>query len=132
MCAAEAWVQNQIDDQHAWVIDAEGKMVGALRLHTVNPVDKRANIAIGILDPGALGKGYGTEAMYLLAKHAFEGMGLHRLSCRVLSFNAGAIAAYKKLGFKEEGRERQSALIGNTWHDDVMMGLLEQDLSAPG
>ena len=129
--AAEAWVKNQMDEAHAWVIEAEGQLIGALRLHTLNPVDRRANIAIGILDKNALGKGYGTEAVHLLASHAFGAMGLHRLSCRVLSFNEAAIAAYEKLGFVAEGRERESALIGNEWHDDIIMGLLAQDLKAP-
>lgn len=129
--AAEAWVKSQMDEQHAWIIEADGNLIGALRLHTINPVDKRANIAIGILDKSALGKGYGTEAMHLLARHAFSSMGLHRLSCRVLSFNEAAVAAYEKLGFIEEGRERESALIGDTWHDDIIMGLLAQDLKEP-
>ncbi len=126
--AAEAWVQSHIDDPHAWVIVADGKLIGGLRLHTVNYSDKRAQIAIGILDPDALGKGYGTEAMRLLAAHAFDTMGLHRLGCRVLDFNERAAAAYEKVGFLVEGRERESAYIGGHWHDDLILGLLDRDL----
>ncbi|MEO0381029.1 MAG: GNAT family protein, partial [Pseudomonadota bacterium] len=66
--------------------------------------------------------------MRLLAAHAFETMGLHRLGCRVLDFNDRAIAAYEKVGFVVEGREREAALIGGTWHDDLILGLLAQDL----
>ena len=126
--AAEAWVKSQMDETYAWVIVADGAVIGALRLHSINHADSRANIAIGILDPNALGKGYGTEAMTLLARHAFETIGLHRLSCRVLAFNERAIASYKKIGFVEEGRERESARIGDAWEDDVIMGLLHKDL----
>lgn len=131
MEAAEAWVQSQASEPHAWVIEADGALIGALRIHSINHADSRANIAIGILNPDALGKGYGTEAMRLLADHAFGSMGLHRLSCRVLAFNERAIAAYKKVGFVEEGRERDSARIGDAWEDDVIMGLLPSDL-VPG
>ena len=127
--AAEAWVQNQLNEPHAWVIEANGDLLGALRIHSINHADARANIAIGILDFNALGKGYGSEAMRLLADHAFGTMGLHRLSCRVLAFNERAIAAYKKVGFVEEGRERESARIENAWEDDVIMGLLPSDLT---
>lgn len=126
--AAQAWVDAQRNEVHAWVIEAAGTLLGAIRLHTLNPADKRAQIAIGILDPRALGQGFGTEAMQVLATHAFDTMGLHRLGCRVLDFNARAIGAYEKVGFVVEGREREAALIGDTWHDDLIMGLLDRDL----
>jgi RimJ/RimL family protein N-acetyltransferase len=126
--AAQGWADSQVADPHAWIIEFENKLIGVIRLHSVNPVDLRANIAIGILDEAALGKGLGTEAMQLLAEHAFDTMGLHRLSCRVLAFNAGAIRSYEKVGFQQEGRERESARIGSDWHDDIIMGLLPSDL----
>ncbi|MEO9898130.1 MAG: GNAT family protein [Paracoccaceae bacterium] len=128
--AAEAWVQNQINETHSWIIEVDDHLIGSVRLHSVNHADQRANIAIGILDPNALGKGYGTEAMQLLAHHAFDTLGLHRLTCRVLAFNDRATAAYEKVGFVVEGRERESALIGKTRHDDLIMGLLSSDLEA--
>ncbi|MEM8655656.1 MAG: GNAT family protein [Pseudomonadota bacterium] len=126
--AAEAWVNAQQTEPYAWIIEADGVLLGSVRLHTVNHADKRAQIAIGILDPKALGKGYGTEAMQVLATHAFDTMGLHRLGCRVLDFNDRAVAAYEKVGFKVEGREREAALIGADWHDDLIMGLIDRDL----
>ncbi|MEQ3709904.1 MAG: GNAT family protein [Tateyamaria sp.] len=126
--AAEAWVQSHIDDAYAWIIEAGGALAGGVRLHTINYSDKRAQIAIGIVDPDALGKGIGTEAMQLLAAHAFDTMGLHRLGCRVLDFNERAIGAYEKVGFVVEGREREAALIAGKWHDDLILGLLAQDL----
>jgi len=122
--AAQAWVNSQADDPHAWVMETSGMLIGGIRLHSVNHMDRRANIAIGILSEAHLGGGYGTEAMRLLAHHAFGPLRLHRLSCRVLAFNTRAIAAYEKVGFVQEGVERQSALIGQVWHDDVIMGLL--------
>ncbi len=126
--AAEAWVQSHIDDPHAWVIEVDGALIGGIRLYGINYSDKRAQLAIGIIDPTALGKGLGTQAMRLLAAHAFDTLGLHRLGCRVLDFNARAIAAYEKVGFVVEGREREAALIAGTWHDDLILGLLDRDL----
>lgn len=127
--AAQGWVDSYANDPLAWVVEAEGAMIGGVRLHSVNHADKRANIAIGILSPAHLGGGYGTEAMRLLARHAFTTVGLHRLSCRVLAFNTRAIAAYEKVGFVQEGRERESARIGAAWQDDIIMGLLADDLT---
>ncbi|MEO0403077.1 MAG: GNAT family protein [Pseudomonadota bacterium] len=130
--AAEAWVNAQINEANAWVIEVNDALIGAIRLHSINHADKRAQIAIGILDPAALGRGYGSEAMRLLATHAFDTLGLHRLGCRVLAFNDRAVAAYLKVGFVEEGRERESALIGSNWRDDLILGLLDRDLERLG
>lgn len=128
--AAQAWEQAQIDEPLAWIIEVDGRLIGAIRLHSVNHADARATLALGILTPDALGQGYGPEAIRLLAAHAFGPMGLHRLSVRVLDFNDRATAAYEKVGFRLEGRERQSARIGNAWHDDLIMGLLPSDLES--
>ncbi|THH38506.1 N-acetyltransferase [Aliishimia ponticola] len=128
MDAAKAWVESQKKEQYGWIIEADGALLGAVRLHTLNLVDLRANIAIGLLSEAHLNKGYGTETLRLLAGYAFDVMGLHRLTGRVLDFNARAVASYIKVGFKEEGRERESARIGDAWHDDIIIGLLSQDL----
>lgn len=127
--AAQAWVESLQSDPLAWVIVADDAMIGSVRLYSVNPADKRASLAIGILSPAHLGCGFGTQAMRLLARHAFDDLGLHRIASRVLAFNARAIAAYEKVGFVQEGRERQSALIGAEWQDDIIMGLLAPDLT---
>jgi RimJ/RimL family protein N-acetyltransferase len=125
--AAAAWVNAQINDSHAWIITHSDALVGSVRLHSINHADLRANLAIGILDTTLLGQGIGPRAMRLLATHAFAEMGLHRLTTRVLADNARAIAAYEKVGFVQEGRERQSARIGDQWLDDVIMGLLASE-----
>lgn len=124
---AQSWVNDQIDLETAWIIEIAGRCVGDIRLHSVNPMDARAILGLGILDPTLLGQGYGTEAITLLLKHAFGAMGLHRVSLRVIEFNERAIAAYKKVGFKEEGRERESALVQGQRYDDLIMGVLAHE-----
>lgn len=125
--AAENWVAAVEAEKYGWVIDAEGTLIGSIRLHSMNPADRRAVLAIGILDESRLGRGYGSEAMRLVLEHAFGPLDLHRVSLRVLDFNERAIAAYKKVGFVEEGRERESAFIDGLWYDDILMGVLARD-----
>jgi len=124
---AKAWVENQIAEPYAWIIEHESRMIGGVRLHSLDAADRRAIIAIGILDPSLLGKGLGTEVINLVVNFGFSVLRLHRLALRVLSFNTRAIAAYTKVGFVKEGRERQSARIAGEWHDDIIMGLLAPD-----
>lgn len=127
---AEAWVESLKAQRHGWVIEQGGQLVGSVRLHALNPIDRRAALSIGILATDTLDKGVGTEAMRLVAQYAFGPLGLNRLSVRVLDFNQRAIAAYRKVGFQVEGREREAAFIAGQWHDDLMMGLLAREFEA--
>lgn len=129
---AERWFKNQLETPLAWVIEHAGCAIGALRFHSHDQADKRASFAIGLFCVDDLGKGFGTEAMTLAFRYGFEELKLHRIALRVLHFNARAIAAYEKLGFQVEGRERQSARIGDAWHDDIIMGLLAPDFIKKG
>jgi RimJ/RimL family protein N-acetyltransferase len=126
---ALAWLSMMQEDPHAWAIDVGARLIGEIRLEKLEPVDRRATLAVGILDPAALGKGYGTEAVTLMLAHAFGALGLHRIGLRVLAYNERAIRCYQKCGFVIEGRERESALVDGAWHDDVMMGILATDLA---
>lgn len=122
---AEAAIRFIEEQDYAWVIDA-GRFIGHVRFHSLVKEDKRAALAIGIDDPEYLGRGYGAEAIKLALTYAFSS-GLHRVSLRVLASNIRAIACYRKCGFVEEGREREAAFINGTWHDDIIMGVLDRE-----
>lgn len=124
---AEHWVQSLIDHPYAWVIEGAG-LVGSARLDRVDFTDRRASFAIGLLQTEHLGKGIGTEASKAVLGFAFSDLGLHRVSLRVLAINERAIRSYQKCGFQIEGRERETAFIDGKWHDDLIMGLLEDEL----
>jgi RimJ/RimL family protein N-acetyltransferase len=124
--AARRWVQRLLDLDYAWVIEV-GTLIGQIRLDGVDLTDRRASLAIGIEDSARLGIGLGTEAIALVSEHSFNVLKLHRLSVRVLDYNARAIRAYEKCGFVVEGREREAAFVDGIWHDDVMMGLLDRE-----
>lgn len=127
---AKAWVENVASHPAAWVIEYQGRAIGEVLLDNFVEADKRAGLIIGILDPAVIGKGLGTEAIKAIAEFAFDTLGIHKLSMRVLAFNIRAIRAYERVGFVREGLERESALIGETWHDDVILGLLKKDFDA--
>lgn len=127
---AKAWVANIASHPAAWVIEYEGRAIGEILLDNFVEADQRAGLIVGILDPNALGKGLGTEAIKAIAEFSFDSLGIHKLSMRVLAFNTRAIRAYERVGFIREGLERESALIGGTWYDDVIVGLLKRDFDA--
>lgn len=76
------------------------------------------------------GKGYGSAALKLLLKFAFDECNCHRVRVQVDSKNAGALACYKKAGFAECGVEHETSWAGGEWHDTVTMEILRSDYSA--
>jgi ribosomal-protein-alanine N-acetyltransferase len=114
-----------------WVIDVGGRHAGSCSLFDPVECDRRVSYAIGIDEPALLGQGLGREATGLVLTHAFGPAGLHRVDLRVLEYNTRAIASYRACGFVEEGRQREAALVDGTWHDFILMSILESD-QAPG
>lgn len=96
----------------------------------MNHDDRRASLAVGLFNAADLGKGIGTEAAYAVLRFAFEELNLHRVSVRVLEFNVRAIRLYEKLGFRLEGKERETAFVDGKWCDDLIMGVLAHEFAA--
>ena len=126
---AANWVRRIAEHPCAWVIETDGTPIGEVRLDIADPDERRAALAVGIVDRNQLGRGLGPEAILLALSHAFGSLELHRVGVRVLSYNRRAIRAYEKCGFVAEGRERETAFVNGAWHDDIMMGLLEDEFA---
>lgn len=127
---AANWLKSIRAHPFAWVIEHRGRLIGQIRLHSINETDQRARLAVGILTEDYLGRGIGRRVIRLVLAHAFGAMSLHRVDLRVLDFNTRAIRCYQSCGFVEEGRERQSACIRGDFYDDVMMGVLAHEFQA--
>lgn len=126
------WYERLHSDPLSWAIEADARCIGHCRLHSLDKDNRSARYAIGIFYRDYWGKGYGTEATRLVLRHAFEQLKIHRVDLRVLSYNERAIAAFRKCGFVEEGRERDSVLVAGEWHTDVRMSILEHEYRALG
>jgi RimJ/RimL family protein N-acetyltransferase len=120
-------IRGLMEHPFAWAIENQTSLIGSVRLDRVDHQDRRASMAIGILDPRCLGRGFGTESMNLVLQYAFGDMRLHRIGVRVLAYNRRAIQAYQKCGFLIEGREREAGFVNGHWHDDLIMGLLSRE-----
>ncbi len=86
-----------------------------------------AFVGIGVGEREYWGRGYGSEAMSLVLRFAFTELGLHRVSLMVFGYNLRAIRAYKKAGFKHEGRMREMIWRNNERTDALLMGVLGEE-----
>jgi RimJ/RimL family protein N-acetyltransferase len=73
------------------------------------------------------GNGHGSEAGRLLLDLAFNYLGLHRVAIGVVGFNERALSFWRRLGFREEGRQRDGYFHDGAFHDFVMMSVLEEE-----
>ena len=104
-----------------------GSHVGNIWLWDINTVDSKAEVRILFGDEAARGRGYGSEAIRLLADLAFDTMGLHRLFAYVFSINPRAKRAFEKAGFTSEGMLRQGRRVGDEYVDVYLLGQLATD-----
>ena len=114
------------DDRADWAITLDGRYVGEVVLNDLQPDDESMNYRIALL-PGGFGAGVGTEAGRAVVAHGFDRVGLHRISLSVFAFNERARRSYARIGFREEGRLRESLRWDDGWHDDILMGMLSGD-----
>ncbi len=98
---------------------------GAL-MHAFSP-HHNAWVAIGIGERELWGKGYGSDALNLLLRFAFQELNLHRVNLGTFEYNPRAIRAYEKIGFVHEGRVRRSMRRDGKRWDNVYMGILREE-----
>ncbi|MFC4075749.1 GNAT family N-acetyltransferase [Salinithrix halophila] len=108
----------------------EERPLGELALMEMDPFNRHALLRIAIDRPEDRGKGYGSEALEVLLEYAFGVLQLHRIELEVFAFNASAIRAYEKVGFKKEGIRREVLFYDHRYHDAHVMGILESDYRA--
>jgi ribosomal-protein-serine acetyltransferase len=73
------------------------------------------------------GRGFVTRACRALVDHAFDELGLHRVTIRVAPGNARSRAIPERLGFTEEGLMREAGRTGLGYQDLVVYGLLDRE-----
>lgn len=113
------------------IVDRADQPIGLISLWDRTIPHRAAELSIWV-GSGHRNGGNGTEALQLALRHAFRELKLHKVYLRVLEYNARAIHAYEKCGFRVEGVLRDEMLVGDTWHALIYMGLLAHDLAPEG
>jgi len=108
----------------------EGRPVGYAFLDHID-FEHRHAVETGVLlgDRALWGRRIGRAAFGMLLEHGVDEVGLHRASLAVLEDNVRAIHAYEALGFRHEGRRRQSLFLGELPADTLIMGVLAPELN---
>ena len=110
---------------------AERKLIGVIDLRDAQPEVGEAELDVYIGDAEyRQGGGYGTEALRLMCRYGFNNMRLHQITLWVVAENEVARHVYRKVGFVEEGRHRESFVGENgERHDMILMSMLRGELT---
>jgi len=107
------------------------RLIGLVDLRTIDYRTRTAELGILIGEQDCWGKGYGTEALYLLLDYAFSVLGLHNVMLATVGYNERALRAYRRVGFCEIGRRREVCRVGAKWYDAVLMDCLATEFHSP-
>ena len=110
------------------IVAPDGVHVGNIGLHRIDWQHAQAEFGIVVGERDYWGRGIASEATRLLCRHGFERLNLHRIWLGVLADHEAALRLYRRVGFVEEGRQREAVLRDGRRQDIVVMGLLRPEL----
>ena len=129
----ERWFERQLEqgDGFRFGVDAarDGSWVhiGSIGLHQVDWKNRSAVFGIALGEKDYWNQGYGTEAVRLTLRFAFDELNLHRVELGVFADNPRARRCYEKAGFLPEGTRREAMYRDGQYRDLAMMAVLEDD-----
>ena len=115
------------DDSFAVHVRGESEPIGVVSLMNISEAHDYADLSIILGHPEDRDRGYGADAISTLLDYAFGELGLHRIGLSVFEFNESAVSTYEKLGFKTEGRLRQTVKRDGNFYDAILMSVLRPE-----
>ena len=110
------------------IVDKEtDQHIGNVKLGPINWVHRKATFGILIGDKQFWGKGIGVEVTRLMVEYGFFRLNLRRIDLGVNAENEAAVRSYEKVGFRVEGRFRETSFREGQYKDSLWMGLLRSD-----
>ncbi|NNF57983.1 MAG: GNAT family N-acetyltransferase [Rhodothermaceae bacterium] len=114
-----------------WAITELGAddLIGTVTLLHWDRPNRRAEVGY-MLSPSHWGKGYASEAVRAVLCFGFEAMDLHRVEAELDPRNEASARLLERLGFQQEGLQRQTWYLYDEWCDSALYGLLRTDFIA--
>ena len=105
------------------------KLIGEIALEGLQWGNIRSASLSAWLDRDKLGGERVQEASVVLARHAFEDLGLHRIQFTVDVDNAPVRRALEKAGIREEGVLKNYMEINGEWRDNVRYAITKEEFT---
>lgn len=115
-----------------WAIrDADGNLLGGIGLDGITPeYHHRAELGYWLGKP-FWGRGIMTATVLAVCRHAFENIGLSKITAHTFAANEASAKVLKKAGFQEEGYLKQHHLKDGRLIDARSFGRLKSSIEVP-
>lgn len=111
----------------AILAEPSGGHIGNIKLGPIDRTNRSAKIGIIIGAKDFWGRGLATDAIRCISQHAFDDIGLHKVSAGCYRQNNGSITAFERAGFEIEGVLRESAFFEGAYTDEIILGLVNPE-----
>lgn len=133
LAAEEAWMRERTarplsyDNAFFAIETKDGVHIGNVNFFSTSPEDRKTELGIMIGEKAYWSRGYGSDALRVMLRLAFGEMNLNRVQLQVYADNARARAAYRRVGFVEEGTLRRARYQDGEYQDIVIMAVLREE-----
>ena len=107
------------------ILDAGARPIGYASYMRIEPAHGVIEVGNVLFSRALQGTTGATEAMYLMARHAFEDLGYRRYEWKCNALNAPSRAAALRLGFTFEGIFRQHMVIKGCNRDTAWFSMID-------
>jgi RimJ/RimL family protein N-acetyltransferase len=126
----EAWIAYALGatDMYLFAVLKDRVVVGSTSYLNVVLEHRRLEIGNTWNNPSTWGTGVNTEAKYLLLRHAFETLGMHRVEFKTDAKNERARAALAAIPSEFEGIHRKHMVVrGDERRDSAWYAVIDDD-----
>ena len=87
-----------------YLIRNDDEIIGSFEFDFIDRIEKQCSLCRYLIRRESRSQGFGTETLKVITRHAFEELGMRRITLTVFDFNIGAHRCYTKAGFVETER----------------------------
>ena len=125
------WVEDAIfnsrDIKLAVCLKDSDTYIGNVYTTDIDMINRSCTTGVLIGEHAYWGKGYATEAMKLLLDYVFNERNLNRAQALVVESNAASLKMHQKVGYKVEGKLRQSVYKNGKYRDLILLSVLKEE-----
>ncbi|KAI0817178.1 acyl-CoA N-acyltransferase [Xylaria sp. FL0064] len=107
--------------------DGADNVVGCASYMRIDTTNRVVEVGSILFSPKLQRSTAATEAMYLMAKHAFDGLGYRRYEWKCNALNAPSRRAALRLGFTFEGVFRKHMIVKGRSRDTAWFAIVDDD-----
>ncbi len=97
------------------------RQIGNIKIGGIHPLHRYGDIGLLIGEKALRGKGFGTEAIRVATRYAFEELNLNKVIAGLYANNVGSYKGFMKAGYREVGRLKDHRFCKGEYVDEILV-----------